>query len=115
MPPKNTMFEVATLIPAAVKRTRNSKNSDRQLTISKCRTTNYQTSYFVRAAKLWNILPCEFTLEGMTLLGFKTKLIIYYKDALRVIYDVDDYRTWKTICIKCRSACLLLKKPNCCN
>lgn len=96
------------------RRTRSSTSRGRQLVVRKCRTTTDQNSYFVRMAKLWNILPCELTLEDQTLSGFKRKLNSYYKDALRTVYDIDDCRTWKSICIKCKSARLLHEKPHCC-
>jgi hypothetical protein len=39
-----------------------------------------------------------------TLKEFKNKLYIYYKTALDKCYDVDDPRTWKTVCLKCNQA-----------
>jgi hypothetical protein len=35
---------------------------------------------------------------------FKKKLYSYYKTALHKCYDVDDPRTWKSVCIKCNQA-----------
>ena len=98
----------------AARRTRSSTSRGRQLVVRKCRTTTNQNSYFVRTAILWNILPRELTLEDQILSGFKRKLNTYYKDALTTVYNIDDCRTWKSICIKCKSARLLDEKPRCC-
>ena len=38
----------------------------------------YQNSYFIRVAKLWNILPSDLTLEKQTLRYFKDSLCLYY-------------------------------------
>ena len=97
----------------AVRCTCSTSNSGRKLVVKKCRTTN-QNSYFIRVAKLWNILPSDLTLEKQTLHYFKESLYLYYNNALKNVYDVDDYRAWKSACIKCKILCLLNKVPHCC-
>jgi hypothetical protein len=74
----------------------------------------YQNSYFIRVTKLWNILPNVLTLENQTLSYFKKSLYSYYNKALKDIYDIDDNRTWKSVCIKCKNARLLNEVPHCC-
>jgi hypothetical protein len=108
----NTVNDPAFYVAARC--TRSSTGKRRQLVVRKCRTTTFQNSYFVRVAKLWNILPLELTLEEETFQGFKSKLNKYYRDALRTVYNIDDCRTWKSICIKCRTARLLHNKIHCC-
>ena len=49
-----------------------------------------------------------------TLKEFKNKLYIYYKTALDKCYDVDDPRTWKTVCLKCNQARDLTRPITCC-
>ena len=36
---------------------------------------------------------------------FRKKLYNYYKTALDKCYDVDDPRTWKSVCMKCKLSC----------
>ena len=46
---------------------------------------------------------------------FKNLLFKYYILALENIYDVEDPRTWKSVCIKCNSARSLMNSPlTCC-
>ena len=113
----DTWFGISTVCPAiyvAARRTRSTTNNGRKLVVKKCRTTTYQNSYFMRVTKLWNILPNDLTLENQTLSYFKKSLYSYYNKALKDIYDIDDNRTWKSVCIKCKNARLLNEVPHCC-
>jgi hypothetical protein len=102
-------------IYVAARRTRSTTNNGRKLVVKKCRTTTYQNSYFIRVTKLWNILPNDLTLENQTLSYFKKSLYSYYNKALlKDIYDIDDNRTWKSVCIKCKNARLLNEVPHYC-
>jgi hypothetical protein len=72
-------------------------------------TVTFQTSYFIRACKTWNILGSDIGLNT-----FKSKLKTYYEHALSKIYNCDDPRTWKSICAKCRRARSLDGVLRCC-
>ena len=61
-------------------------------------TTGFHLS---RSTRSWNSLPKELTDNKVSLNGFKNGLIEYYKLALRNVYDVNDPRTWKSICLSC--------------
>ena len=52
--------------------------------------------------------------KKLTLNQFKNRLQEYYKNGLLTNYDVDDPRTWKTICFKCNSARNLACPIICC-
>ena len=67
-------------------------------------TVTFQTSYFIRSCKTWNILGCDLRHKDIGLYTFKSKLKTYYEHALSNVYDCDDPRTWKSIYVKCRRA-----------
>ena len=69
-------------------------------------TVTFQTSYFIRSARVWNELPSSNRLSE-TLYQFKCKLFMYYNDCLRLSYNIDDPRTWKTVCPKYQNCVLL--------
>ena len=81
----------------------------------KCRTLTFQRSYFVRTTRIWNSLPENVRSKQLTLHQFKNLLLDYYFTALRCCYDVDDARTWKTICFKCNAARSLASPITCYN
>ena len=84
-------------IYVARKRTRRTTDNGMKLVVKKCRTTTYQNSYFIRATKLWNILPNDLTLENQSFCYFKKGLYSYCNKALKDIYDIDDNRTWTSV------------------
>ncbi len=62
-----------------------------------------QSSYFIRACKTWNVLSSDLRNQNIGgLSSFKASLKSYYKHALSSIFDLDDPRTWKSVCIKCK-------------
>ncbi len=77
-------------------------------------TVTFQTSYFIRACKTWNTLSCDLRHRDIGLNTFKSKLKTYYKHALSKVYNCDDPRTWKSICVKCRRARSLDGVLRCC-
>ena len=66
----------------------------------RCKTATYQRSFFIRATRTWNSLPEHLRLDHLSLTLFKKSLLEYYHNALVCCYDVDDARTWKTVCLK---------------
>ena len=82
----------------------------------RCRTETYRISYLMRSTRTWNVLPKEITQTYSTssLATFKNNLKEYYYTALKLTFDPDDPRTWKTICVKCNCARSLLDKISCC-
>ena len=59
------------------------------------------TLFFVRTSRIWNALPLQLRNEHVTLNQFKSMLSSYYKDALISRFDIEDPRTWKSVCLKC--------------
>ena len=103
-------------LPAArqpVRITRYSSNSSVTYIPKKCRTLSYQRSFFVRCARIWNVLPESFKEHNQTTLAFKRSLLKYYTNAVD-IFDQEDIRTWRTICPKCNTAKTLTRPPHCC-
>ena len=82
--------------------------------IRKCKTSTYQQTYTIRITRIWNILPRPITNKFNSLTIFKKLLLQYYHTALEFNYNVDDPRSWKTICRKCNQARDLTKPITCC-
>ena len=45
---------------------------------------------------------------------FKSGLYKYYQLAVKNVFDVDDPRTWKSICLSCNKCCNLSCEISCC-
>ena len=103
-------------IKASVRQTRSNTNNGILLNVAKCRTVSYQTSFYIRSAKVWNNLPCCIRDISKSLASFKRALFMYYKDLTETIYDPDDPRSFKTVCVKCHASRPLtnLSKRLCC-
>ncbi len=96
-------------------RTRSANPKCLQFETPACKTSTYQKSYLIRATRVWNTLPKDLTINGMiTLKEFRKMLYNYYETALDKCYDVDDPRTWKSVCIKCNQARDLTRPITCC-
>ena len=105
------------LLPSPVnikKVTRSSSPNNLSLVTTRCKTTTYQKSYLSRSTRLWNSLLKELTGNNFSLNKFKCGLIKYYKVALGNVYDVNDPRTWKSVCLSCNSSRNLSCKIKCC-
>ena len=86
------------------------------LNVGKCRTVNYQNSYYIRAAKVWNTLPVDIRDTTKSVPSFKTLLRKHYIDLTSSIFNPDDPRTLKSVCVKChtsRPLWNLLSRPCC--
>ena len=81
---------------------------------AKCKTTTYQRSFLNRTKRLWNVLPKSLTGNNISLGQFKNRLSKYYKLALEDVFDVDDPRTWKSICLSCNKSRNLSCQISCC-
>ena len=57
---------------------------------------------FNRIVYWWNQLPNDIKLSTSVSI-LKSKLFSYYSDKLNTVFDIDRFRTWKTLCSKCRS------------
>ena len=87
--------------------TRSSDPDHLSFTTTRCKTSTYQKSYLNRCARLWNALPKELTGKNTSLACFKYIIYTYYKLGRETVYDVDDPRTWKSIC------CLVISRVIC--
>ena len=94
--------------------TRSNKDKAVTLTQKKCKTATYQRSFFVRVCRTWNTLPANLRDKNVSLSSYKKSLIQYYHRALESVYDQDDPRTWKSICVRCNNARGLHTTPSCC-
>ena len=81
--------------------TRSSDPDHLSFTTTRCKTSTYQKSYLNRCARIWNALPKELTGKNTSLAVFKSRIYQHYKLTLETVYDVDDPRTWKSICLSC--------------
>ena len=60
------------------------------LNVGKCRTVNYQNSYYIRAASVWNTLPSYIRDTTKSIGSFKTLLRKHYKDLTDSVFNPDD-------------------------
>ena len=82
--------------------TRSETNNLIRFVIPYAKTVTYQSSYFIRACKTWNVLSSDLRNQNIGLFSFKAGLKSYYKHALSSTFDLDDPRTWKSVCVKCK-------------
>ncbi len=61
-----------------------------------------KTVFCIRACKTWNVLSSDLRNRNIRLFPFKAGLKSYYKHALSSTFDLDDPRTWKSVCVKCK-------------
>ena len=97
-------------LPATRQSTRSNRSSSTNAITyipKRSRTVTYQRSFFIRACRTWNVLPVELRASHISLASFKRSLFQYYNKALD-LNDVDDIRTWRTICPRCNIARTLL-------
>ena len=81
--------------------------------IPRCKTT-YQRSYIVRVARTWNVLADDLNSSMDSLAVFKSFLLKYYFNALNTTFNIEDPRSFKTICSKCNTARSLNNRITCC-
>ena len=112
----NLVFIDSEVLPATRQSTRSTRSSrsDAITYIPKwSRTVTYQRSFFICACLTRNVLPAELRTSHISLASFKRSLFQCYNKALDLC-DVDDIRTWRTICPRCNIASNLLCPPTCC-
>ena len=73
--------------------TRSETNDNRiKFLIPYAKTVTFQSSYFIRACKTWNILNDNLRDRNIGFYAFKSGLKLYYKNALSNTYNCDDPR-----------------------
>ena len=96
--------------------TKSSADSRTKFVVPRCRTTTFQKTFMIRSTRMWNHLVDELALSPDTSFSsFKKSLHKYYLSALNMCHDVEDPRTYKTICVKCNSVHSLTVLPSCCS
>ena len=80
----------------------------------KCKTLTYQRSFFLRVVRTYNSLPENLRQKNLSLVRFRSLLLDFYHNATRAVYDVDDVRTWRTVCPKCNTSRKLKQPLTCC-
>jgi hypothetical protein len=73
------------------------------LEVAKCKTVSYQNSFYVRVANVWNTLPYSIREANKTLAFFKFCLMKHYNNLTKEIYNPEDPRTFKSVCVKCHT------------
>ena len=94
--------------------TRSETNNLIRFVIPYAKTVTYQSSYFIRACKTWNVLSSDLRNQNIGLSSFKAGLKSYYKHALSSTFDLDDPRTSKSVCVKCKRGRSLSQAISCC-
>ena len=79
-----------------------------------CKTSTYQRSFFIRTPRTYNTLPDALRKKDLSLTFFKSKLLQYYHDAVKNVYEINDPRTWKSVCLKCNAPRKLVEPLTCC-
>ena len=79
-----------------------------------CKTSTFQRSFFIRTPRTYNTLPDELRRKDLSLTLFKSKLLQYYHNAVKNVYDINDARTWKSVCLKCNAPRKLVQPLMCC-
>ena len=82
--------------------TRSETDSLIKFVIPFAKTVTYQSSYFIRSCKTWNILSRDSVIGILAYFFLKIRLKSYYKQALLSTFDLDDPRTWKFVCTQCK-------------
>ena len=90
-------------VKVSTRETRSASNGT-FLNVGKCRTVNYQNSYYIRAASVWNTLPSYIRDTTKSIESFKTLLRKHYKDLTDSVFNPDDPRTLKSVCVKCHTS-----------
>ena len=73
------------------------------LNVPKSKTVNFQNSFYVRAPSVWNILRDILRDTTRSIASFKSLLFRYYFNLLEHVYNPDNPRTFKSVCVKCHS------------
>ncbi len=81
-------------------------------TLSDISAANDDSCY--NCCKAWNILSDNLRHRDIGLHAFKSGLKLYYTNALSKVYNCDDPRSWKSVCIKCKRARSLDGVLSCC-
>ena len=79
-----------------------------------CKTSTYQRSFFIRTPRTYNTLQDALRKKDLSLTFFKSKLLQYYHDAVKNVYDINDSRIWKSVCLTCNAPRKLVKPLTCC-
>ena len=102
-------------IPSIARLTRTSVDTNvLSLRPRKCKTLTYKRSFFNRVIRTYNSLPESLRQKHLSLVRFRTLLLDYYHNAVKTSYDVDDARTWRTVCLKCNTSRKLMQPLTCC-
>ena len=94
--------------------TRSSTSKNPKFVVPKCKTVTHQRSYIIRTTRIWNHLVDELNLNTDSFSSFKSPLFKYYESSSYLCYNVDDPRSYKTICPKCNSVSSLTTSLSCC-
>ena len=60
------------------------------------KTVTFQTSFFIRSCKVWNILDIELIDRNTNLSTFRIWLKAFYMRALSNVFNSEDLKTWRS-------------------
>jgi hypothetical protein len=88
------------------------------LNVIKCKTVKLtlQNSFYIRAPRTWNTLPSSLRETNRSISSFKKALRNHYLNLTKDIFNPDDPRSFKSICVKCHQCRPLssIKDSSCC-
>ena len=70
--------------------------------------------FFIRTCRILNISASIINIETQTLKSFKTVIFNCYLASLLIPYDLNNPKTFKSICLKCNTVRPLNSKITCC-
>ena len=70
--------------------------------------------FFIRTCRILNILASIINIETQTLNSFKTVIFNCYLTSLLIPYDLNNPKTFKSICLKCNTVRPLNSNITCC-
>ncbi|CAB3995444.1 Hypothetical predicted protein [Paramuricea clavata] len=95
----NQTKNISIKTPARETRNTNATNGI-LLEVAKYKTVSYQNSFYVRVANVWNTLPYLIREANKTVVFFKFCLMKHYNNLTKEIYNPEDPRTFKSVCVK---------------
>ena len=106
----------AVIPQARTARATRSNPASTQYKIVKCKTVTFQKSFFNRSIRIWNTRVHNVdNFISSDLRSFRNALLYnYYFPALSTVYNPEDPRTWKTICLTCNTTRTLTNAVMCC-
>ena len=111
----NSDNNISTRVSLRVTRSTNRDNG-LMLNVIKCKTVTLQNSFYIRAPRIWNTLLSSLRETNRSISSFRKALRNHYLNLTKDIFNPDDPRSFKSICVKCHQCRPLssIKDSSCC-